>query len=575
MTSNSDMLELKLPPILNSFPLAVPREAQKTALTFIQNAVERGYRDIVIAAPTGVGKSGIGEAACLWASELDILDHTSGGYYLVTQKMLQDQLQHDFNRFSTRFQGLASSLKSAAEYPCPDHGNCMLGGMRKKANTPENDLEKDREKDREKDGIICAKRKDGSCTYKQARSKFVSSSIAVTNYPYLFTEHTNIGVLPPRVLLVADECHTLEKQVIGFIEVSIDAETLDRWAPACRPVPKLDTVQQFSEWLDNVYLKNCKQRLEMLEVSIYRDREDEEDAKRAKTAADEYNKLNNHIRRVDYARADIDINPDRWVFWQEPANGDYTCTAKPLSAAPFIPDLINSMGAIRLYMSAYPGPKGIFCRNLGLDPENVAWLELDSTFPVENRLIHLTTVGSMGRKSYDETLPKLLRMCEAILDAHPNDKGIIHCHSYNLGKAINDHMRKSSAGGRILFASKSSERASVFKEHRFTTKPTVMLSPSIAEGYSFDDDLARFQIVAKVPYPYLGDKQIAAKIEQDREWYTLETVMTILQACGRIVRSETDHGDTYILDADFIRLYRDNPKFFPKWFKDAFKFYSK
>jgi Rad3-related DNA helicase len=101
-----------------------------------------------------------------------------------------------------------------------------------------------------------------------------------------------------------------------------------------------------------------------------------------------------------------------------------------------------------------------------------------------------------------------------------------------------------------------------------------MLSPSIAEGFSFDDDLARWQIIAKVPYPYLGDRQVAAKMKQDRDWYVLQTVMTVLQACGRIVRSDIDHGTTYILDSDFIRLFEDNTKFFPKWFKDAFKFYD-
>ena len=101
-----------------------------------------------------------------------------------------------------------------------------------------------------------------------------------------------------------------------------------------------------------------------------------------------------------------------------------------------------------------------------------------------------------------------------------------------------------------------------------------MIRASISEGFSFDDDLARFQIIAKVPYPYLGVRQVAATMEQDRDWYILQTVMSILQACGRIVRSETDHGATYILDLDFIRLYEENTKFFPKWFKDAFKFYT-
>jgi len=182
----------------------------------------------------------------------------------------------------------------------------------------------------------------------------------------------------------------------------------------------------------------------------------------------------------------------------------------------------------------------------------------------------MTTVGSMSRTYLDKTLPLMLKMCETIMEAHPHEKGIIHCHSYALGQKIYDYFRSNK---RVLFSTKASERNASFNLHRVSPAPTVMLSPSIAEGFSFDDDLARFQIIAKVPYPYLGDRQVKARMEIDRDWYTLQTVMTVLQACGRIVRSDTDHGSTYILDHDFIRLFEENGKFFPKWFRDAFKFY--
>jgi Rad3-related DNA helicase len=216
----------------------------------------------------------------------------------------------------------------------------------------------------------------------------------------------------------------------------------------------------------------------------------------------------------------------------------------------------------------------VFCRSLGLKPSRVAWLELDSTFPIENRLIHMTTVGSMGRKCLEATMPHLLAMCQTILESHPTEKGLVHCHSYALGQRIYDYLRRAPGGHRVLYATKAAERAILYNRHRTTKEPTVMLSPSIAEGFSFDDDLARFQIIAKIPWPYLGDRQVAAKMKLDRDWYTLQTVGTILQTCGRIVRSATDHGTTYITDSDFIRLYSDNTKFFPKWFKDAFKFYD-
>jgi Rad3-related DNA helicase len=540
--------------IMDYFPMANPRPAQVEALEFIQDAVNQGYRDIVIAAPTGVGKTGIGTAVSIWGSSFELNGYERGGYYLVTQKMLQDQLEADFPRFIAKFRTDAGSIKSSSEYGCQRYGNCMLGGMA----SAEGD----------KNGKMCSQRANKTCPYQLAKWRFSMSKVAVTNYPYLFTEHLYVNELPPRNIIICDECHTLERQITGFVEVVVDSEALDNWAPDCRPVPKMNKLAQFVDWLKNCYLKTCTNRLDMLAENLaasgYQNRKMQDELKR----------LQNHVGRITYAVDTMVSYPKDWIFWQKQTEDDLVSIAKPLSAAPFAPQLLDSMSAIRVYMSAYPGPKDVFCRSMGLDPAGVAWLELDSTFPVDNRLVHMTTVGSMGRKYIDETLPRLMSMCSTILDAHPDEKGIIHCHSYALGQKIYEHMRTTPHGKRLLFSQKAASRVSDFNHHRQSTLPTVMLSPSIVEGYSFDDDLARFQIIAKVPFPYLGDEQVAAKMEIDKDWYTLQTVMTILQACGRIVRSETDHGSTYILDRDFIRLYNENSKFFPKWFKDSFKFYS-
>lgn len=545
---------MQLPPATDFFPMERPRAAQLEALEFITRAVNKGYGDIVIAAPTGIGKSGIGAAACLWSTAYEIAGHERGGYYLVTQKMLQDQLENDFPRFLARFRTDAGSLKSSIEYPCRRYINCMAGGMASAASEKGS-------------GQRCPQKADNSCPYSQARLRFELSKVAVTNYPYLFTEHMHIGELKPRNVLVADECHTLEKQITNFIEVIVNKDTLDNWAPDCRPVPEMHGADEFAEWLRRNYIVICKTRLEMLTENL------QHNGYSNRKMLDEHSKLKHHVSRLTYAIDDMQSHPDDWVFWQELVDDELECTAKPLSAAPFMPQLIDEMSSVRIYLSAYPGPKDVFCRSLGMEPSGVAWLDMDSAFPVENRLIHMTTVGSMGRTWADKTLPRLLKMCETILESHPNEKGIIHSHTYALGQKIYEYFRNTPSAARVLFSTKASERAANFNLHRISPAPTVMLSPSIAEGFSFDDDLARFQIIAKVPYPYIGDRQVAARMKLDRDWYILQTVMSILQACGRIVRSSTDHGTTYILDLDFIRLFEENSKFFPKWFRDAFKFY--
>jgi Rad3-related DNA helicase len=194
---------------------------------------------------------------------------------------------------------------------------------------------------------------------------------------------------------------------------------------------------------------------------------------------------------------------------------------------------------------------------------------MNSPFQPSNRPVYVLSIGSMGRKSLDETMPRMLRVTEGILRLHPKEKGIIHCHSYALGKSLCAYLQHSPHAERVLFAKQAKDRVHCLRTHTTSTEPTVMLSPSIAEGFSFDDNLARFQIVAKMPYPYLGDQQISARKDLDPEWYVMQTIMIIIQACGRIVRSETDFGTTYILDSDFERIYNEYTEFFPLWFQEA------
>jgi Rad3-related DNA helicase len=547
----SDMPVEPLKSALDFFPMEEPRPTQVTALNFITKAFDQGYPDMVIAAPTGTGKSFIGSAACLWGGSFNLAGCAPGGYYLVMQKMLQDQLENDFPRFQARFRTSGALLKSASEYPCPKYGNCMAARLATKV----------------KGSPPCPRRQERNCTHQVAKWRFNTASIAVTNYPYLFTEHIHVKELKPRNFVIADEAHNLERQITGFVEVLVNKESLDNWAPDCRPVPVIADIEDFAGWLRERYLKTCQTRLEMLEENLAMNREN-------RKMQEEHTRLGNHIRRLDYAVGSMLASPEEWVYWQEMRDGERECVAKPLSAAPFMPGLIQEMGATRLYLSAYLGPKEVFCRSLGLDARKVAWLELDSAFPVENRQVHMTTVGSMGRAAMADTLPRLLGMCETILEAHPLDRGIIHSHTYTLGQQIYQHLLQSPAGrGRVLFASKASERASVFNRHQREKTPTVIISPSMGEGYSFNDGLARFQIIAKCPYGFLGDRQVRAKMERDREWYVLQTVMSFLQTCGRLVRSENDFGETYVLDSDVVQLFQNNEKFFPPWFKAAFKFY--
>ena len=91
----------------------------------------------------------------------------------------------------------------------------------------------------------------------------------------------------------------------------------------------------------------------------------------------------------------------------------------------------------------------------------------------------------------------------------------------------------------------------------------------MTEGIDLFDHLARWQVICKIPYPYLGDPQVARRKELDPDWYQWRTCLTMVQAYGRSIRSSNDFAVTYILDADFSAFAAKQADRLPGWFLDA------
>ena len=94
----------------------------------------------------------------------------------------------------------------------------------------------------------------------------------------------------------------------------------------------------------------------------------------------------------------------------------------------------------------------------------------------------------------------------------------------------------------------------------------------MGEGESFDDDTARIQLIAKLPYPDLGDKLTRLRKEEPgmgTRMYAAMTLARIAQTSGRVMRHDRDHGETIILDGAFGRLWNWHKDLAPSWFHDV------
>lgn len=521
-------------PLTEFFPKDLMREKQAKALNFVQRAIELEYKHIAITLPTGIGKSPAGIAICAWAPTTP-LHGRPGGYYLTAQKLLQDQLEGDF--VTPPYQCV--SLKSAVDYTCANAKNCGLGAQIKPSG--------------------CILRRIGGCPYATQKALFVSSHLSVTNYPYFFTERLYARRLPMRQVVICDEAHGLESQIIRFVDISISESKLQEWAPHVQ-VPRLDELPDFVAWIEESYVPEVKAKLEAL-ILLSEGLDD----KMAKLAVE----LERHVAKIDRAVELIKDDSSQWVYWQEIDNGKKMSIARPLNAAPFASVLFDAAD-VKIYMSAYLGSKDVFCHSLGLTADQVAWASFGSTFRPENRPVKVLTIGSMSMRNVAQTMPSMLRILEKIMAKHATDKGLLHTSSYRIGHEIFNHFKNTVYAPRLIFPENAEQREAKFKQHVESDQPTILISPSMMEGFDFKDNLARWQAVVKVPWKDLGDKQVKAKMNQDEAWFAMETVKALIQACGRICRSNEDWGITYILDSDFHRLYDRWKGMFPKWLTDAF-----
>ncbi|MDQ3884162.1 MAG: ATP-dependent DNA helicase, partial [Thermoproteota archaeon] len=201
--------------------------------------------------------------------------------------------------------------------------------------------------------------------------------------------------------------------------------------------------------------------------------------------------------------------------------------------------------------------------------EKVKFIRIEqSDFPVKNRPIHMMNVAWLNAKTMNVNMPKIAQAIDNIMSIHRNEKGIIHTTSYSQLRFIKDNIGKENAS-RLVETGSTLNRSDVLKNHYMSSKPTVLISPSLHLGVDLKDDLSRFQVVVKVPYPDLTDKKIAAKKDRDPKWYTWNTVLRLVQAYGRSVRSPDDHATTYILDSSASYLLNSARDLMPKWFKEA------
>jgi Rad3-related DNA helicase len=148
-----------------------------------------------------------------------------------------------------------------------------------------------------------------------------------------------------------------------------------------------------------------------------------------------------------------------------------------------------------------------------------------------------------------------------IAKQYEGKRGVIHTVSFALTERLAEALHDAGIGKRIVTHSRTVDRGDCIRDY-ISSPGSVLLSPSVTEGFDFVDEQCEFIIFVKVPYPSYGDAWVKTRAQSDWDWYAWTAARNIVQGAGRGVRHETDKCDTWILDGGVRRLQ----SFFPKWF---------
>jgi len=529
-----------------SFPYATPRDQQTNAINYVLNSFKNGSKYAIIDCGTGVGKSAIG---------LTIADHinktsseysgiyTDGAYFLTTQKVLQDQYEKDFTK-----NGLIS-LYSSSNYTCDvdKKASCkdIQTGLRTKSLPKKYD---------------CCGYK---CKYKTKKKDFIEKNLGITNFSYFLTEKNYSKKVPNKKVLVIDEAHNLENELTRFIEISVSSYFSEKILKL--KVPKnLNTQFKVFNWIKNIYYNAVDQKVEFIKAQLEKFGITSTKLEEFKKITNRYEMLSSHKQKIEQFIKLYD--KDNWVFDTEATNDRYIkFIFKPIDVSNYAKEYLLDHADYIIFMSATIISHEGFSLTLGLPADKTVSIKEPSPFPSENRPIIFSPAGSMSSRNIDKTLPTMTQMVKEILNNHKNEKGIIHTHSTKIAKYLKQNIKNK----RLLIAY-GENREEVLNKHINSSQPTVLISPSMAEGVDLKGKLSAFQILCKIPYPYLGDKVVKKKMSRWKWWYSTQTVRTIIQSVGRSIRSENDKAVTYILDGDWSMIKSRSKNDFPSDFFDNY-----
>lgn len=523
-----------------------PRNTQIKLINKINLAINEGYKNIILEAGTGIGKSAI---ATTLANMYD------DSYILTMTKQLQKQYLDDFGE-------MLVEIKGKGNYKCNYKGNCDFC-IRAEYNIAR-----------------CS-----DCDYLIAFRKAKKSKNVITNYDFMYRVGVDNQMLDPRQLLILDEAHNLERKMLMLSSHLLNREYIstkfgiDIFEALMKGEKSYNHIKSESDyWIDvcKKLMKACGENIEKIggkgkEVQVTLDEFESNPSKYSSIDYIEKQILESDLKEFNSIKLGLeskDLIIDVPDFKSIKKNKmDISAEFKPYSVSDATQNLL-SFGETRIFLTGTLGDMKKFCQWNNINPDNTYYIYEKSPFDVSNRPIYRDFVGNMSgsrRNVPNWKNKRAISKIKQLIGKYPNQKGVIHTSSNEQAFWIMDNLKEYN----LLFVGGES-RNEVLKEFNESKDDAILIGASIKDGVDLKGDLCRFQIVFKVPYPQLNE-QVKYRKSLDPSWYYYQAVMAIMQAYGRGIRDKDDYCDMYIIDSNFKKLFDYNYNFFNEYFTEALK----
>lgn len=515
MMSSTAIINRRVNPLLYNLPSWVVgfRPEQVKAI----GQILRGFEDadvVVLDGPTGSGKTLVGETVRLmgrWE-----------GLYVCSSLGLQDQFVRDF--------GYAKVVKGRRNYK-------TAGFPQRYPYLSCDDCQWTRDDPK---CAWCASKR--ACPYEIAKMEAIGSRLAVLNSAYALTEWNGPGRFSGRDFVVVDEADTFEAAVMNHVSVAVSGRKMAQYGWVA---PKFTVRASWEDWLDEHLPK----------VEKMRDGETvEKEQRQLERMAEQMAVVRRHLGDgMPYAYT----GDSRRVEWKPAFVGDY-CK-----------EYVWRHGKKWLLMSASVISSSSMLRGLGYD-RRYTTVVMPSTFPKKNRPVIVRPAANMKRGGGDGEVARLAAAVRELVVGEPG-RCVVHTVSYSLTETVRECL--VGCGKPVFSYRMAGDRAAAVSNY-IREEGGVLVAPSADRGVDLPDELCRLCVIAKVPYPNLGDRMVQMRTygmgREGQEWYKTTTVRSIVQMAGRGVRHKDDWCRTVILDSQFESgVWLRGRMLFPQWFREA------